>query len=377
MDDVAIIGAGPVGLALAILLAQNGRSVRVFEQRSVPAAHSRAFGLHPPAQQVLDQLGVGEAAQRHGVQIRGGLGISRGRSIAAMDFATIGGQYPYVLSLPQQSTEQLLRERLEQLAPGSMMWSTAFEQVLKQSEQAVEFAAGGVVHRARWLAGADGVRSAVRTDLEVGFAGRDHRDRYLMGDFPDSTGLAHTAALFLHQQGIVESFPLPGARRRWVVRVEQKLADDSPGTLAETILSRTGYLLDPGTCTMTSYFGTATRMVSSMVHGRVVLLGDAAHQISPIGGQGLSLGLADAQAAASVFAAGAPAGSLDDLRLAAARSAARRAQVNMLLGRALPSWTVPLRDSVISSLAASAWLKETVARSFTMTSPGQRTLPVA
>lgn len=377
MDDAAIIGAGPVGLALAILLAQRERSVRVFEQRSAPVDHSRAFGLHPPAQLVLDQLGVGEAAQRNGVQIRGGVGISRGRSIAAMEFATIGGPYPYVLALPQQSTEQLLRERLQHLAPGSLVPGCAFEKVLGQSEQAVEFAAGGAAYRARWLAGADGVRSAVRTDLGVDFAGSGHRDRYLMGDFPDTTGLAHTAALFLHQQGIVESFPLPGARRRWVVRAGRALADDSPETLAEMILNRTGYLLDPGACTMTSYFGTATRMVSTMVHGRVVLLGDAAHQISPIGGQGLSLGLADAQAAASVIAAGAPAGSLDDLRLAAARGAARRAQVNMLLGRGLPNWTVPLRDSAISSLAASARLKEKVARSFTMSSPGQRALPVA
>ncbi|MFC9933927.1 FAD-dependent oxidoreductase [Glutamicibacter sp. NPDC127525] len=377
MDDAAIIGAGPVGLALAIELAQSGRTVRVFEQRSAPVAHSRAIGLHPPAQEVLARLGVGPAAQRGGVRIRGGLGISRGRSIASMDFSTIGGQYPYVLSLPQQDTEQLLRERLEQLAPGTLMMDCAFEQVLKQSEQAVEFAAGGVVHRALWLAGADGVRSAVRRDLGVGFAGRDHRDRYLMGDFPETTGLAHTAALFLHQQGIVESFPLPAARRRWVVRIEQTQVDDSPGMLAETILDRTGYLLDAEACTMTSNFGTATRMVPSMVHGRVVLLGDAAHQISPIGGQGLSLGLADAQAVVQLIAARAPLEALDDLRLGAARSAARRAQANMLLGRALPRWAVPLRDSAFSRLASSAWLHEKVARDFTMTGPGQRSVPVA
>ncbi|MGH3654708.1 FAD-dependent oxidoreductase [Glutamicibacter sp.] len=377
MDDVAIIGAGPVGLALAILLAQRGRSVRVFEQRSAPVAHSRAIGLHPPAQKVLEQVGVGPAAQRGGVQIRGGLGISRGRSIASMDFSAIGGQYPYVLSLPQQVTEQLLRERLEQLAPGSLMLASAFEQVLGQSGQSVEFAAGGALHRARWLAGADGVRSAVRTDLGVGFAGRDHRDSYLMGDFPDTTGLAHTAALFLHQEGIVESFPLPGALRRWVVRIEQTQGDESPGTLAEAICQRTGYLLEAEACTMTSYFGTATRMVPSMVHGRVVLLGDAAHQISPIGGQGLSLGLADAQAVAHLIAARAPIEALDDLRLGAARSTARRAQVNMLLGRALPRWAVPLRDSAISCLASSAWLSEKVARDFTMTGPGQRSIPVA
>ncbi|CBT77267.1 FAD-dependent oxidoreductase [Glutamicibacter arilaitensis] len=367
MDEAAIIGAGPVGLALAILLVQEGRAVRVFEQRTAPVEHSRAIGLHPPAQQILEQLGVGAKAQHAGVQIRGGLGISRGRSIAAMDFSVIGGAYRHVLSLPQQCTEQLLRERLEDLAPGSVERGCAFERVLSQSQQTVEFAAGGVVHRARWLAGADGVRSAVRTDLGVRFAGKNHHGCYLMGDFPDTTSLAHTAALFLHPHGIVESFPMPGRLRRWVVRFEKNPKDTSPELLAETVGQRSGYLLNASSCTMSSLFGTATRLVPSMVHGRVLLLGDAAHQISPIGGQGLSLGFQDAQAVAQLVIGGGPLQAIDDLRLRAARSAARRAQVNMLLGRALPGWAVPPRDAVFSRLAASAWLHQWVARDFTMT----------
>jgi 2-polyprenyl-6-methoxyphenol hydroxylase-like FAD-dependent oxidoreductase len=104
-----------------------------------------------------------------------------------------------------------------------------------------------------------------------------------------------------------------------------------------------------------------------MVHRRVLLLGDAAHQISPIGGQGLSLGFQDAQAVAQLVIGGGPLQAIDDLRLRAARSAARRAQVNMLLGRALPGWAVPPRDAVFSRLAASAWLHQWVARDFTMT----------
>ncbi|WP_417366545.1 FAD-dependent oxidoreductase [Glutamicibacter arilaitensis] len=366
MDEAAIIGAGPVGLALAILLVQEGRTVRVFEQRTAPVEHSRAIGLHPPAQQVLELLGVGAKAQHAGVQIRGGLGISRGRSIAAMDFSVIGGAYRHVLSLPQQCTEQLLRERLEQLAPGSVEHGCAFERVLSQSQQAVEFVAGGTVHQARWLAGADGVRSAVRADLGVRFEGKNHHGCYLMGDFPDTTSLAHTAALFLHPYGIVESFPLPDSLRRWVVRFEQNPKDASPELLAETVGQRTGYLLD-ACCTMSSLFGTATRLVPSMVHGRVLLVGDAAHQISPIGGQGLSLGFQDARVVAQLIIDGGSLQAIDDVRLRAARSAARRAQLNMLLGRALPSWAVPPRDAVLSRLAASAWLHQQVARDFTMT----------
>ncbi|WP_313810758.1 NAD(P)/FAD-dependent oxidoreductase [Glutamicibacter sp.] len=367
MDDVAIIGAGPVGLCLAVLLAQRGKSVRVFEQRSAPSSHSRAIGLHPPAQRILDVAGVGRQAQEQGVPIMRGLGISRGRIVGSMDFGVVGGSYPQILSLPQAATEDLLRERLAQLAPGALSVGCAFERVLDASEPHVEFTAGGATHSARWLVGADGVHSTVRTQLAAAFTGKEHQDHYSMGDFPDATDLRHTAALFLHSSGIVESFPLPGGLRRWVVRTGG--GGPSRGTaqqLAQDVARRTGFIVDPEDCSMFSEFATASRFVSSMVHGRVVLLGDAAHQISPIGGQGLCLGLADAQRFSEVVAGVRQVEGFSTMQLRAARAAAHRARLNMFLGRPVPSWMLPLRDAVFQLASSTPRIHDAVARSFTM-----------
>lgn len=370
VDEVAIIGAGPVGLTLAILLAQRGRKATVYEKRTELAGHSRAIGLHPPAQQILELAGVGPQAQECGVPIRRGIGVSAGRIIGIMDFAVIGGDYPYVLSLPQQVTETLLRERLAELAPGTLVSGAEFTGLRSQSPDGVEFTAGGTSHRARWLVAADGVNSSVRRSLAVPFAGRALPDTYLMGDFPDTTQLTHTAALFLHPAGIVESFPLPGSLRRWVLRVDGQSSGSSAADVVDALCQRVGFVLDAASCTMHSRFTTANRQVASMVHGQVVLLGDAAHQISPIGGQGLSLGFADALELAGRLASNASLAGFSETRLQAARKAGSRAQLNMMLGRPLPWWLASGRDALISRLAASQRLHDGAARSFTMTPRG-------
>ncbi|MGQ3383496.1 FAD-dependent oxidoreductase [Glutamicibacter sp. TV12E] len=366
IDDVAIIGAGPVGLCLAVLLALRGKSVRVFEQRSAPSSHSRAIGLHPPAQGILELAGVGRTAQEQGVPIMRGIGISRGLLVGSMDFGVVGGSYPQILSLPQVATEGLLRDRLAQLAPEALSASCTFERVLDASHSHVEFIAGGTTHSARWLVGADGVHSTVRTQLQVPFTGKAHKDHYSMGDFPDATDLQHTAALFLHSCGIVESFPLPSGVRRWVVRTGSGSNPRTAQQLAVEVARRTGFTVDPEDCSMFSEFGTASRFVSSMVHGRVVLLGDAAHQISPIGGQGLCLGFADAQRFSEVVAGVRQVEGFSAMQLRAARAAARRAQLNMLLGRPVPSFMLPVRDAVFQLASSAPRIHDAAARSFTM-----------
>ncbi|WP_404287367.1 FAD-dependent oxidoreductase [Glutamicibacter arilaitensis] len=367
MDEVAIIGAGPVGLTLAILLTQRGCKATVYEKRTEQAVHSRAIGLHPPAQKILELAGVGARVQERGVQIRRGIGISAGRSIGTMDFAVIGGEYPYVLSLPQQITESILRERLEELAPGALVSGADFTTVVAQSPDKVEFNVGGTARHARWLVAADGVNSAVRASLGVPFTGRDLPDTYLMGDFPDTTQLPHTAALFMHAAGIVESFPLPGSLRRWVVRVDREVSGSSASGIVDAVCHRAGFVLEAASCTMHSRFTTANKQVASMVHGRVVLLGDAAHQISPIGGQGLSLGFSDALDLAGRLSSDSHLAGFSDTRLHAARKAGSRAQLNMMLGRPLPGWLIPARDVLVSRLAVNQRLHDGVARSFTMT----------
>lgn len=379
MIDVLVVGAGPSGMALAILLLRAGHAVRVLESRTAVGEHSRAIGIHPPGLAVLDGLGVGGAALEAGVRIRRGVGISRGRTVAELGFGCIPAAHRFVLSLPQNRTVALLRERLHALDPSALLAGHEFESFTAHPGfHAVRVRAGDrrTVLECRFLIGADGTRSAVRRAARVPFPGRDLPDRYLMGDYPDGTGFGSTAALFLHPRGITESFPLPGHRRRWV----SWIAGPGTGSLPELVLQRTGHRVEAGENSMLSGFGTGTFAVKSMNRGNLVLIGDAAHEVSPIGGQGMTLGLLDAAGLAPILDAalgGMPRDLLEEQlsgfsrrRLDAARRAARQALVNTAVGR--PLWgpaTVP-RDALAHALFSSPRFSAAAAATFTMTRKG-------
>ncbi|RKR30264.1 FAD-dependent oxidoreductase [Arthrobacter oryzae] len=389
MPDVLIIGAGPVGLYMAALLLQEGVDVQVLEQRSTPEAHSRAIGIHPPALAALARAGVGEALIAEGVRIRRGVALAGGKALAEMTFAGVSARFPFILSLPQGRTEALLERRLNDLGDGALHRGVRLTGLSDDGGQVTVEAVsrfGAVRYAAPLVLAADGVRSPVRTLRGIGVRARDYPDRYLMGDFADQTGFGPDAALFLSGEGIVESFPLPGQLRRWVVRLGAgdcaagaPAADDvaqrcgDAGWLAQCVRERTGFEIDAGTNSMLSSFGVRTRLARRMVAGRIVVIGDAAHEVSPIGGQGMNLGWLDAAALAPIVTAAVrgedvtdPIKTFERTRLKAAGRAARQAEINMALGRPLPDRLLALRNRAISGVAAVPAANSMIARRFTM-----------
>jgi 2-polyprenyl-6-methoxyphenol hydroxylase-like FAD-dependent oxidoreductase len=195
-----------------------------------------------------------------------------------------------------------------------------------------------------------------------------------MGDFADSTSFGPDAALFLEEQGIVESFPLPGGVRRWVARLPGAGPEAATaGSLADIVCDRTGMVIDPGTNSMLSSFGVRSRLVERMIHGRISLIGDAAHEISPIGGQGMNLGWLDASELAPLIV-GRLAGTarerqfreFESHRLRAAAKAARQSEINMALGRPLPRPLWNVRNRLIAGAAKVPAINSCVAARFTM-----------
>jgi 2-polyprenyl-6-methoxyphenol hydroxylase-like FAD-dependent oxidoreductase len=394
--DVLIIGAGPVGLFMAALLLQDGMDVQILEQRSAPEPHSRAIGIHPPALAALAGTGVAEALVAEGVPIRRGVAVAGGKCLAQMSFAGVSDRFPFVLSLPQGRTEALLERRVNELDAGALHRGVRLTRLSDDGARVtVEAESGGGLLRytAPLVIAADGVRSTVRALRGVAVRGKEYPDSYLMGDFADNTGFGPVAALFLAGAGIVESFPLPGQRRRWVVRLGA--GDLTAGNLTAAgitagghgcggqdgdalwlmrcVRERTGLDIDAGTNSMLSRFGVRTRLARRMLTGHVVMIGDAAHEVSPIGGQGMNLGWLDAAALAPIVSAAVRGHEVEgDLRtfertrLRAAARATRQAEINMALGRPLPEGLLAARNRAIGCVAAVPAVNALIARRFTM-----------
>jgi 2-polyprenyl-6-methoxyphenol hydroxylase-like FAD-dependent oxidoreductase len=376
--EVLVVGGGPVGLFMAVLLLQRGVTVRVLEQRPAADTHPRAIGIHPPALAALQGAGVARDLVAQGVAIRRGVAVGGGRRLAEMSFAGVSDMFPYVLSLPQTRTQAVLERRIRELDPDALHRGVRLTGLHDDDggRVTVEAAspAGAVRYSAPLLVAADGARSIVRALQDTPVKAKDYPDSYLMGDFADSTDFGPDAALFLAADGIVESFPLPGGVRRWVVRLAAGPAGADAASLARRVTERTAIGIDPGTNSMLSGFGVRARLARRMVTGRTILIGDAAHEVSPIGGQGMNLGLLDALALAPILAAAldtgggmaAPLRCFERTRLRAAATAVRQSEINMALGRPLPAPLLAVRNRAISAAAAVPAVNLLVARRFTM-----------
>ena len=266
MPDVVIVGGGPVGLLLAILLAQRHVDVVVLEARTEGSAHSRAIGIHPPAVRVLEAAGIAAEAIRRGVPITHGEVLCDGRVLGSLDFAEAGAAYPFVLSLPQRETEALLRDRLKELAPDAVRRGARVTGVLQHGAGADVSLEDGSRLGASFVVGADGTRSAVRAASGIGWSPRGDRVDYVMADFPDDTGHPERALLFFERGGVVESFPLPQGERRWVAMTDREWTGATSAELAELIAERTGLRSEPGTGAV-SAFSVRQHLAPRMVVG--------------------------------------------------------------------------------------------------------------
>lgn len=372
--QVAVVGAGPVGLLLAALLAQEGIDVKVLEQSPWPLLHSRAIGVHPPGLSALAEAHVAEALVDKGVRVRRAFAFTPRGELGRIDMTTLGGSYPFVLSVPQHETERALEARLRALVPGALLRGrevldlrpdqTGVTLFIRHQTQETALRAGVVV-------GCDGKHSRVRRALGIRFPGGAYPGSYLMADLRDDTHLADAAAVFFTPEGLVESFPLPGGVRRWVVFARTERLSPEARVLCRLVEERTGHRLAEHTARGVSVFCAEHYLARRFVAGRVMLAGDAAHVVSPIGGQGMNLGLLDAVLLARLlsrrFARADTSATLASIyertRRRAAEWARRRAELFMALGTARHlTWA---RDGFVRALLAQGMAPQS-ARLFTM-----------
>jgi 2-polyprenyl-6-methoxyphenol hydroxylase-like FAD-dependent oxidoreductase len=302
--EVAIVGAGPTGLALAVTLARAGIEFVIVDRLAEGANTSRAAVVHARTLEVLDELGASEELIARGVPVTRFAVRDGSRRLLTVPFDALPTPHPYALMVPQNETEAVLLARLRELG-GEVHRPYEVASVVQDEDGVTLTMSTGATLRAGYAVGADGMHSAVREASGIGFTGSAYAESFVLADVsmdwtpgPDEVSLTFGAA------GLTVVAPLPGGHYRIVATV-----DDAPPTPDLAYLQG---LLDeraPGRAKITalawsSRFRVHHRVADHYRAGRLLLAGDAAHVHSPAGGQGMNTGIQDGYALGGAFATG-------------------------------------------------------------------------
>ncbi|PAP75145.1 FAD-dependent monooxygenase [Rubrivirga marina] len=359
--DVAIVGLGPVGATLAALLGGRGLRVLALEKDAAPHSLPRAAHLDGHALRVLAEAGIeAEGRPLDGFDLvdRRGRLLLRGRPREGPPT----GSPPGVL-IHQPTVEQALRRQVAALPTVEVRLGHEVERVEERGD-GVTIAGlasdGPFDARARLVVGCDGARSRVREAAGAELVGGGFDQAWLVVDVllrhaEAGKDLPDRLLQIADPSGPATYVPFADPRRRWEFRL-------SPGTAAETacqpeaVRARLAPHVDPDAVEVerAAVYTFHDLVASRWRRGRLVLAGDAAHQMPPFLGQGLGAGLRDVRALAPLLADILRGASLDRLD---AYEAERRPHVEATIRQAvrlgrlvtLPEPWATLRDRALRS----------------------------
>jgi 2-polyprenyl-6-methoxyphenol hydroxylase-like FAD-dependent oxidoreductase len=293
--DVAIVGAGPVGLVLAILLGQLGRSVEVLEQWPSPYPLPRAVHFDHEVGRILQSCGIGEvlrdlAEPADSYEWRNATGTTLlrfGRAGAAKS------GWPFSSMFCQPELEALLRDRAASLPTVEVRYGVRVDDLVQHHDH-VEVGD----RTARYLVGCDGANSTVRSLLDIGVEDRGFHYDWLIVDLrlheprsfdPPNLQICDPARPTTAVSGG------PGRRRWEFMRLPgERLEDLNDAARAWQLLAP--WDVHPGNATLERHavYTFQARVAERWQVERAFLAGDAAHQMPPFAGQGMCAGIRDA-----------------------------------------------------------------------------------
>ena len=317
--DVVVAGAGPVGCWLAAELKTAGVDVVVLERLAERDPHSKALTILPRTLELFAMRGIADRWLETGVPVSSShFALMNTR----LDFSFVETRYPYVLFFPQARTAELLEEHALSLGVRVLREHTVTGAT--QDDEGVTVAAqtpsGPVALRARYAVGCEGGSSPIRKSAEIELAGSPANLHFVLGDvvvgdppdLPTVTLNGDAGAFFMVRLGedVFRMAPFDLATMHE--------ARDEPPTLEElraAVMRVAGTDYGMHTALWLTRYGNATLLADRYRNRRLLLAGDSAHLFSPLGGQGLNLGLQDATNLAWKLAANvrgwAPDGLLD------------------------------------------------------------------
>ena len=306
---VIVVGAGPVGLALAIDLAQQNIPVVLLDNDNKLSTGSRAICFSKRSLEIFDRLGCGDRMANKGVSWKLGRVFLQDEQIYEFDLQPDEGhERPAFVNLQQYYVEGFLAERAAQLPLIDIRWNNkvvGIEQHADHAELTVETPDGNYRLQGDWVAGCDGSRSALRQLLGQESKGRTFKDRFLIADvkmdvdFPAERWFWFDPNFHRNQSVLLHMQP------DGVWRIDFQLGWDSDPEeekKPENIIPRVRTMLDASpfkdatfTLEWASVYTFSCLRMDSFKHGRVLFAGDSAHGVSPFGARGANSGLQDAE----------------------------------------------------------------------------------
>ena len=323
--DVAIIGAGLVGASLALALAPSGLRVALVEPRAPGAVSddwdSRVYAVSPGSAAFLAQVGAWaavDAARVARVETMRIFGDAAATPQSNLTFSAYEAGLGELAFIAESGRLQAALWQCLDGAPHVTRYCPAVCESLTQHADASEILLGsggnggspgnGVTLRARLVVGADGAQSWVRAQSGIKVQSHEYPQRGVVANFACALPHHDTAYQWFRPDGVLALLPLPGNRVSMVWSAITEHADalmamDMDGAaLAQCVAEASGAMLGAlQVITPAIAFPLYRQQVDAFVQPRLALVGDAAHNVHPLAGQGVNLGFRDARELAAVL----------------------------------------------------------------------------
>src|ERR1700687_5872613 len=301
---VVVIGAGPVGLSLAIDLAQRGQAVVLLDDADRIGEGSRAICFSKRSLEFWDRLGVGSRMVDKGVVWSVGKIFHGASQIYQFNLLPEQGhKRPAFINLQQFYAEAYLVDRVQELPAIDLRWRNKVIGLEQRNDHAVltiETPDGAYRIGANYVVACDGARSSLRQMVGAEFTGKVFEDQFLIADvkmsaeFPTERWFWFDPPFHAGRSALLHRQP----DDVWRVDLQlNRYADPAFEKLPENVRPRIARMLghDKFDFEWISLYKFQCRRMEKFVHGRVIFAGDAAHQVSPFGARGANSGLEDAE----------------------------------------------------------------------------------
>ncbi len=311
---VCVVGGGPGGVVLSLLLASKGIAVELLEAHEDFDRDFRGDTIHPSVMELLDELGLAERllTLRH-TKLHTGTFMTPGGPVTLIDFRRLKTRFPYITMLPQKDFLEFLVAEAKRYESFRLTMDARVEELVRE---------GGEVRGVRYESD-DGRTHEVRATLTVGADGRSSRVRHLAGFEPVKTSPPMDVLWFRlprregDPEGALGQFGGGGGvvmldrLEEWQVgylilkgsyrqvrdagleALRQKLSDIMP-----MLADRVEHLKEWKQVAMLS---VESSRVPRWYEPGLLLIGDAAHVMSPVGGVGINYAVQDSVVAANVL----------------------------------------------------------------------------